>query len=340
MSKIRVALFYGGKSLERDVSLKSGEAVKKALKNNPRFEVECFDPKTDLAQFIEKKDSFQVAFPVLHGKGGEDGSIQGFFELMDIPYVGSGIMASSIAINKALTKEALHSALLPMAEDIYIKKRHDNYLIIINAEEDDESEELDLVATNEQDMLEKATLFSQDFIKFPLVVKACTQGSSFGVFLCKNEAELQENIKKALEIDPEIIIEKFLKGTELTVGVIGNKNPIALEPIEIVANKGEFYDYASKYDQGGSTHIMPARISEEARELAKKYALITYDALDLRHMTRVDMFLCEDELYITEVNTIPGFTATSLLPDAAKHQDISFEKLCEKLVLWALDQEK
>lgn len=349
--KIKVALLLGGISAEREVSLASGEGVFKALESSGKFTVEKFDPQTDLDKFVREAKNFDVVFPVLHGKGGEDGSIQGLLELLQIKYVGSGIAASANAMDKMMTKELFRAARLPVADDIMLKKFTAEHFLL---EKNFTLKPKDL--THRHHALKRARTFSMhetrevekkifteiveitaEHLGFPAVVKPACQGSSVGVSLAHDQKSLEKGLKEALKFDDKVIIEKFLHGTEITVGVIGGDQLLALEPIEIVANKGEFYDFESKYAQGGSTHILPARITPEQKKKAQKYALRAHEFLGCRHMSRTDLFVTPDGIFITEINTIPGFTPTSLLPDAAQFAGISFPALCEKLVMWALE---
>ncbi len=353
--KIRVALLKGGKSRERDVSLVSGQGVLDALNKNGKFEVFVYDPKTDLQNFVRDAESkkFEVVFPMLHGKYGEDGSIQGLCELVDMPYVGSGIRASANGMDKITTKDIFRSVGIPVADDIYIVRRYEGHYFvkknITSSPQDLEHRHMarkaekgifwqDLEESEDQLFEEVLETINSSSLNFPVVIKPASEGSSFGVSLAKNEEELKKGIKKALDIDYKIIVEKFLKGKEVTVGVIGTDKLQVFEPTEIIAEKGEFYDYESKYSEGGSTHIIPARISEAQTTMAKKYGIDAHKAVGCKHLSRTDMFITDQGIFVTEINTIPGFTPTSLLPEAAQHAGISYEKLCEQLVMWALEE--
>lgn len=353
--KIRIAVFFGGTSREREVSLSSGKGVSEALKTNSNFEVITYDPKTDLQKFVKDAEDkkIDVVFPILHGRGGEDGAIQGLCELLSLPYVGSGIRASANAMDKITAKDMYRTASIPVADDICIVHRYENHFFVKNNISSTAKDMLHRYTAlevkrgkNWRDLEETEINLFEDVLKtinespldFPVVVKPSSEGSSFGVFLVNNEEELKKSLLEALAIDRKIIIESYLRGKEITVGVIGSADLQVFEPIEIVPQKGQFYDYESKYAAGGSDHIIPARISEQELALCKKYALMAHKTLGCRHFSRTDMFVTEQGVFVTETNTIPGFTPTSLLPDGAKYAGISYEQLCEKLIYWALEE--
>jgi len=339
--KLNIAVLFGGNSSEREISLVSGNGVFDALKTFDDFNVFKFDIKYDLEEFVQKSNEIDIAFPVLHGKGGEDGSIQGLCELLNLPYVGSGIQASANAMNKNTSKLIFRSVGVNVANDIYVENGiikeflvHKNIYMThkyeaLNAEKGicgNKCKEMDI---------DELLNFIEEFIKIPCVVKPASEGSSVGVFIVHKKSELENAIKKSIEIGGNIIIEEFLNGTEITVGVIGDTQLDALEPIEIIAEKGEFYDFESKYAEGGSTHILPARISKELTEKAKENAITAHKILGCKHLSRTDMIVVGDNIYVLETNTIPGFTPTSLLPEAVKHSGISYEEFCRKLVILA-----
>lgn len=303
----KVALIAGGTSGEREISIASGKGAQGALVE-AGFEVEWIDPanKEDLKRLIDEK--FDVAFLTLHGKNGEDGTIQGFLELLNIPYTCSGILGSATAMNKAKSKDLYSLAGIPTAP---------------------------------YQLLEKGKDFSIDLLKeeigIPCVVKPATEGSALGVEIVQKEEELAPSIERVFEIDSLVVVEKFVSGTEVTAGVLGNDEVEPLPVIEIVPT-GEFYDFESKYAPGGSKHICPAPLDEEITAKVQEYAACAHNALGCRGVSRSD-FIIDDKgtPWILETNTIPGMTATSLLPDAAHAAGMTFPELCTKLIEFALE---
>lgn len=303
----RVALLIGGSSAEREVSLASGEGVRRSLEE-AGFPVVCFDPssKDDLMALME--GSFDVAFICLHGKNGEDGTLQGFLEMIGVPYTGSGVLASSLAMNKSKAKEMYAFAGIPVLPSISLHKS-DEYSVeeIVNQ------------------------------LGSRCVIKPCTEGSALGVFISEGEEEIEDSIEKAFEFDSEILIERYAEGKELTVGVLGNDETEVLPIVEIIP-KSDFYDYESKYSPGAAQHICPASFDEATTAAIQKYALQAHKALGCRGVSRSDFILeGNGDCWILETNTIPGMTETSLLPDAARAAGISYTQLCTKLVELALE---
>ncbi len=303
--KLRVAIVAGGWSAERDVSLKSGKAVYNALKDKDEYEAVFVDIKEDLQFLFENRTSIDIVFPLLHGSPGEDGSIQGFLNILGIPYVGSDILANAIAMNKRISKEIFKAKGLDVPEAVSIKKN-----------EYSESLLKDIV----------------DF-GFPAVVKPVSEGSSFGISLCSDIEELREGIKKAFEYDEEILIEEFINGTEITAPIIGLDELEVLPLVEIVPKEGhKFFDFEAKYKPGATDEICPARISEDLEEKVKETAKIAFKSIGCKIWARVDMILKEDKIYVLEVNTIPGMTENSLFPLSARKAGIEFSQLLEKLI--------
>lgn len=305
-SECKVALLAGGTSGEREISIASGEGAKKALEE-AGFTVDWIDParKEDLKALIDK--SYDVAFLCLHGKMGEDGTVQGMLELLSIPYTCSGVLASATAMDKAKSKV------------LY---------------------ELGGVATPSSFTLTRSEEYSIDEIVkklgVPCVVKPATEGSALGVEIVEEENSLAAAIERAFAIDDIVLVEQFVKGTEITVAVLGNEDPEALPIIEIVP-KGEFYDFDSKYAPGGSQHICPAPLQDDLADEIKELAKRAHCVLGCRGVSRSDFIIDEaGKPWILETNTIPGMTPTSLLPDAARAAGISFPELCTKLVQYAL----
>ncbi len=309
---MKVLVIMGGTSEEREISLRSGKAVYNALQDLG-YDVQAFDLNDkNLGDII--KIAPDVAFITLHGKNGEDGTIQGFLELLGIPYTGSGVAASAIGMNKILTKKILSFERIPTADFVILRKN--------------------LFEQQPQDLHSLLTT-----INLPIVVKAATQGSSIGVTIVKKQEEVIDAVKKAFCFDREIIIEKFIEGTEITASIIGNDTPQVLPLIEITS-ENEFYDYESKYTPGMCKHIIPARISEEAREKVTKIAAEAYKVLGCRGYARVDFIIDkQNQPYVLEINTIPGMTEMSLVPDAARAAGISFPDLVDNILKLALEKQ-
>jgi D-alanine-D-alanine ligase len=276
----------GGLSSEREISIKSGMAVLEALK---RQGVEAFPVILD-GDVVEKVLNAQMdlAFLALHGKLGEDGTIQGLLELLRIPYTGSGVLGSALAMDKVKAKQIFLASGIPTPEFVVWEEG-----------------------------------MSPTF-PLPWVVKPVSEGSTIGVSIVREEAELESALSKALEYDSEVFIERFIPGKELTVAVLNGR---PLEVIEILP-EGGFYDFESKYTPGKTQYLIPAPIGEELRKRAKELAVLAYKALKCSGCIRVDFRLDpEGGLWVLEVNTIPGMTATSLVPRAASYEGLSFDEL-------------
>ena len=307
-SEIHVALLAGGTSGEREISLKSGDGSQKAIEE-AGFKVTRLDPanREDLKSLID--DDYDVAFLTLHGKGGEDGAIQGMLELIGLPYTGSGVLASATAMDKNRAKVVYETAHIPVIPGVALKR----------------GDEIDL------DAIKQVT-------GIPVVVKPATEGSSLGLRIVQEETELAEAIDYVFTIDDSIVIEKFVEGTETTVAVLGNDDPEALPVIEIVPLAADTYDFESKYAPGGCEHIIPARLDDETTVRLQELAKRAHAALGCRGVSRTDFIIdSAGEPWILETNTLPGMTATSLLPDTAGHAGYTFPELCTKLIELALE---
>ena len=310
-NEYRVAVVYGGTSGEREVSLNSGRCCAEALREIG-FEAELIDSaeKADLQRLLAGE--FDVAFLALHGKGGEDGSIQGFCQIAGVPYTGSGVLASAQAVNKAKAKEIYAAAGLPVAPSATVGRGD---------------------ALDDQDLYEIA-----DEVGIPCVVKPNTEGSSLGLTIVKDVADLRDAIDTALAVDEEALVEAFVSGRELTIGVLGTEDPAALPIIEVVPTSDEFYNYHAKYAVGGSNHLCPAPVSPAITETAQAIAVAAHAVLGCSGISRSDIMLDEDDnCWLLETNTLPGMTDTSLVPDAARVAGIEFPRLCEKLIAFALE---
>lgn len=309
---MKIAVLYGGVSKEREVSISSSKGVIEALKKNGHDVVAIdFHPER-LHEVIDLK--VDLVFIALHGKFGEDGSVQGLLDMLNIPYVGSGVLASALAMDKYKAKQMFNSVDIPTAKGKLYQITEDTNIEEINND------------------------IKENF-EVPFVIKPNREGSTVGLTIVKNMDQIEDAIKRATESDSYILVEQFIKGKELTVPVLGKKNEEKALPIIEIIPKNELYDYESKYSQGGSEHIIPARISEELTEKIKKYAVLAHQVLGCETYSRADFLLTDDgKPYILEVNTLPGMTPTSLFPDSAKAVNMSYEEMIEKLVQLTIEQ--
>lgn len=303
---IRVAVLLGGRSAEREVSLNSGAQVAKALEK-AGFAVVTIDAGDDefVTQLIHEQPD--VVFICLHGRFGEDGTVQGLCELLELPYIGSGVLASALAIDKVKSKHFFTHAGLSTPDYVVL---HRGELFDIN----------EVVS----------------YLGEKTVVKPANEGSSVGMTIVHDAAQLPDAIEKAFHYDRAILVERFVTGVEVTIGVLGNDDVTPLPTLEIQP-ENEFYDYDSKYVPGMSRHIIPARVSEAAREECQRLAVQAHKVLGCRGISRSDTIVEPDgSVWLLETNTIPGMTATSLVPDAARAAGIEFPELCRMLVEFAL----
>ncbi|MEO8206716.1 MAG: D-alanine--D-alanine ligase [Chthoniobacterales bacterium] len=290
---MKVAVLKGGPGSEREVSLRSGEAVAKALQN-----IGCLVAEVDIhGKDFKIPDGTELAFNIIHGTFGEDGQIQALLEDRNIPYTGEGVKCSEVAFDKILTKEVLDRAGIPNAK-------------------------WEIIHVNEKPS-----------IGLPFVLKSPQQGSSVGVHIIREASQVDAAIADCLKYGPDIIVEAFFTGRELTVGILGD---IALPIVEIKPKAG-FYDYSNKYTKGNTDYLVPAPIDAETTARIQEVALASHRALGLEIYSRVDVLLSESgELCVLEINTIPGMTETSLLPKAAAEIGIGFGELCERIGLLSL----
>lgn len=310
--KRKVALVLGGKSAEREISLRTGQQVGLALKQKGH-DVISLDLDSNLVPALEREKP-DVVFIALHGRYGEDGCLQGLLEIMGIPYVGSGVLASALAMDKVMSKKLFRLEGLACPRELVVKKQ-----------------EIDGGDTAE--FIERV----KETFGFPAILKPNREGSTIGLTLVKEPDQLPDALVRAFEYDSEALVEEYIRGTEITVGVLGNREPWALPVLEIVSATG-LYDYEAKYTKGMSEHIIPARISDSAYRAAQRAAVKAHTALGCRGMSRADFIVGPgDRPCILEVNTIPGMTETSLLPDAARAAGIEFPDLVDMLIGFALE---
>jgi len=298
----KIAVLMGGRSSEREISLKTGRQVSQALLEKG-YEIKQIDPAGDL---IDELQGFQpdVVFIALHGRYGEDGTMQGLLEILGFPYTGSGVLSSALCMDKVMAKKIMEYEGIPTPPYQVITEQYDRSTIESLTKE----------------------------MGLPLVVKPVREGSTIGVSIVREEDELEKALHEAFKYDQSVLVEKYIDGIELTAAVLGTKELRVLPLIEIVSET-EFYDYTAKYTPGMSHHIIPARIPPEAAAQVEELVLKTYKAMNCSQYARVDLMLNKKyEPFILETNTLPGMTETSLLPDAARAAGISFAELVSLLV--------
>lgn len=302
----KIGVVMGGPSAEREVSLNTGKAIVAALKEK-KYQVVPID--LDPVRFVDqlRENAIDVVFNAIHGLYGEDGRMQGMLELLGISYTGSGVLASAMAMDKGISKRLFVSAEIPTPR----------YRLLSRGKGVSDALLADIL----------------DDFDIPLVVKPSSQGSTIGLTIVQEADELAEALDKAFSYDSEILVEEFIDGSELTVAILGGDHPRALPVIEIVPNSG-IYDYHSKYTKGATEYFVPARIDAATSRQVQEEALAAFTLLKCSGVARVDVRLDPSgHPFILEVNTIPGMTATSLVPKAAAADGISFADLCERILL-------
>jgi D-alanine-D-alanine ligase len=335
--KINVAVLMGGRSAEREVSLSTGRMIMQALdprkynafavdsarfgelppgpgmKNLPQRAGDSREEMLPLEHVVRMDGSGakpDVVFIALHGKFGEDGTVQGLLDLLGIPYVGSGVLASALAMDKVIARKVLIYEGIPVPKAFSIRRPFD---------------------------MNETEARAADEIGSPAVVKPSRQGSTIGLTIVRQPQELAAAVEVAFTHDRDVLIEEFIEGTEITVPVLGNDDVDVLPIVEIVPASG-VYDYYSKYTPGATEEIVPARIPDHLSRRAQELAVACHKTLDCRGMSRTDMIVRDDDIYVLELNTIPGMTPTSLLPRAAEAAGIVFPDLLDRLIGYALER--
>lgn len=324
-----IGIIYGGISTEHDISIMSAKSVISNL-NKEKYKIkelyinkygkwfEIIDgKKEEIYNLIWVLKDLDIAFPVLHGIGGEDGTIQGMLEILGIPYVGCGVFASSVGMDKIYTKILFEKAEIPQTPYVYVKNIKDNY-VIINEKFDEEEFEIKKIT---------------DKIKFPMFVKPSNSGSSVGVKKATNIEELKLAIENAGHYDNKILIEQGIDGKEVECAVLDVGEPIASTVGEIQSAE-EFYSYDAKYNNSESKTIIPAKIEKKQIEEIKRLAIKAFKIIDGRHLSRVDFFIEKEtnKIYINEINTMPGFTQISMYPKLFEAVGIKYSELLDKLI--------
>ena len=313
--KLRVAVVYGGRSGEHEISLRSAETVIKSL-DPERYKVLHYlidkegrwKPRSIVAE-PNGNPEIDVVFPVLHGTFGEDGTIQGLFEMAGLPYVGCGVLASSLAMDKEMAKRVLAGHGVPTAEYVTVFR-----------------ENLDTTEALKQ-------------LPFPMFVKPANLGSSVGITKVRTEAELRAGLAEAAQYDRKVIVERGIVGMELETAVLGNDSPQATIPCQIIPSR-DFYDYEDKYLLDKARIVLPAPIGDAKTEELRSMAVKAYLALGCEGMARVDFLLEQStgKLYVNEVNTIPGFTSISMYPKMWGNMGLPINELVDRLIALALER--
>lgn len=311
MFKGKIIVLMGGPSTEREVSLRTGTAIYEALLAKGCDVATLELDRNIVANLQAAKPA--VVFIAVHGKYGEDGVVQGILDLLEIPYTGSGVLASALAMDKAISKKVFMASGVETPRSMILNRqdRHANVDSIIRE-------------------IEKE-------LAMPVVVKAATQGSSIGVTIVEEIDKLAEAINDAYRYSESVVVEQFIRGKEVTVAVWGNDAPEALPIVEIAPKSGK-YDYQSKYTKGATEYIVPARLSPDVTRMVQAAAVKAHEALGCKGLSRVDFMIDEQEnFYALEVNTIPGMTGTSLVPKAAAAAGIEFGDFLLRLIGFAVN---
>jgi len=313
MPRLHVAVLYGGRSGEHEISLRSAESIIAGL-NPAKYEVQRifitpegrWQPRA-LSPEPGGNPGIDVVFPVLHGTFGEDGTVQGLLELADLPYVGAGVLASAVSMDKEVTKRLLVERGLPVAEYFTVTRGH--------------HENLNL--------------------PFPLFVKPANLGSSVGISKVKTCADLPAALELAGQYDRKILVERGIAGREFECSVLGSEQPIAAIPCEVIPSR-EFYDYEDKYLLDAAKLIVPAPLTPEETAEMQRLAVAAYRAVECEGMARVDFLMetASGKIYINEINTIPGFTSISMYPKMWEAAGVPFAELLDRLIALALERHR
>jgi D-alanine-D-alanine ligase len=309
LTRARIGVLMGGQSAERDVSLRTGTAVHRSLVRRG-YDAVVIDVGPTLSQDL-REQKIDLAFLALHGPGGEDGAIQGFLETLGIPYTGSGIQASAIGMHKVTTKTLLVSARIPVPAGIVVKRGEKG---------------------------SSATLLRTAKLRWPVVVKPASQGSTIGVTIVRKTSQWRDALALAHRYDTDAMVEAYIPGHEVTVSIVGRRtsSPLVLPAVEIVA-PGGFYDFAAKYEKKTTQYLCPAPLTASMTLQIRALALRTYEVLGCEGAARVDFRITpRGRAVVLEINTAPGMTETSLLPMAAAQAEIDYDELTERILESAL----
>ena len=308
---MRVAVLGGGRSSEHEVSLASAESVRAGLAEGGHEPIDvriARDGRWTLGDEPVRLEpsagllGAEVVFPVLHGPFGEDGTVQGLLELLDVPYVGAGVLASSVAMDKAVFKDLMAAHGVPQVE------------------------------------YEVARAGARVTLPAPVFVKPARLGSSVGISKAWSEADVDAALAAAFEHDPVALVERFSDGLEVECSVLGHSDPVASEPGEIVLTSADWYDYEAKYEPGGMELMVPARVPESVRSEVRRLAVEVFRLVNCSGMARVDFFVEGERVLVNELNTIPGFTATSVYAKLFDASGIPYVELLHRLLALALER--
>ena len=305
LTSARIGVLMGGQSSEREVSLRTGTAVHRSLCRRG-YDAVAIDVGPTLSQDL-REQKIEIAFLALHGPGGEDGGMQGFLETVGIPYTGSGIRASAVGMHKVATKTILEAQGIPVASGTIVLRSA---------------------------RISGAQALRQAKLKWPVVVKPVSEGSTMGVTIVRKSSQWNEALALAHRYDREAMVEAYIPGHEVTVSLLGDRDgtPVVLPAVEIVA-PGGFYDYRAKYEKGKTQYLCPAPLAAAVTKQIKTLALRTYQALGCAGAARVDFRITpRGRPYVLEINTVPGMTETSLLPMAAAKAGIDYDELTERIL--------
>ena len=336
--KQKLMVVCGGKSSEHIVSRMSCTSVMNNL-NKEHYDVTLVgidqdgswylldQDQADLAQdtWLENSQALQdVVLPILHGAFGEDGTIQGLFELAGVPYVGCRVLASAVSMDKIYTKKILETAGIPQVKSLYVKKRYDGKLVVVN-KQFDEIEDIEKTVEEE--------------LGFPCFIKASRSGSSVGCYRCDHKEDLMTKLIEASKYDRHIVVEECVDCIELETAVLGNDDPVVSRVGQIMPH-GEFYTFESKYEDEESKTCIPALVDQEIQDKIREYALRVFKAVDGHGLSRVDFFLDKktNQIYLNEINTLPGFTKISMYPQLMNDFGISYSELLDRVIKLAFDK--
>lgn len=279
---------------------------------------------TEIKDIFGLLKEHDVVFPVLHGMNGEDGTIQGLFELAGVPYVGCRVLGSSVSMDKIYTKKILNTAGIPQVKSLYVKKRYDDKLVVVDNNFQEHEEILNIVKKE---------------LGFPVFIKASRSGSSVGCFRCNKEEDLINTLQEAAKYDRHIVVEECIDCIELETAVLGNDDVIVSRVGQIMPH-GEFYTFESKYEDAESKTCIPALVDEKIQEEIRKLAIRVFKAVDGHGLSRVDFFLDRktNKIYLNEINTLPGFTNISMYPQLIEDFGIGYSDLIDKLIELAFEK--
>lgn len=343
----KVAVLFGGKSTEHDISIVSGTSVISNMNKN-KYEIypiyidrsgnyykytkkiddikilrigDIITELEEIENIIDYLKKVDVVFPVLHGKNGEDGTIQGMLELIGIPYVGCKVLSSSLCMDKVYTKVIFDKAGIEQAKSMYIKKYYDKYIYVHNNFNE-------LILTSEE-LISKV----KDYLNFPVFIKPSNSGSSVGVNKSFNELDFIEYLEYAFKYDSKVLVEEAINGREVECAVLGNEDLIVSNVGEVLA-AGEFYSFDSKYNNSKSITVIPANLDEYIIENIKELAKKAYKACDCACLSRIDFFVEHNtnRIILNEINTLPGFTEISMYPKLMEDVGLSYSELIDKLI--------